>query len=40
MEAIMWHDGEAEQSKNYVNQLSKKQREELIDFLKLIITSL
>ena len=33
MEAIMWHDGEAEKSKNYVNQLNKEQRDYLIKFL-------
>jgi len=33
MEAIMWHDGEAEKSKEYVNQLAKTEREFLIDFL-------
>ncbi|MCF6205053.1 MAG: thiol oxidoreductase [Methylococcaceae bacterium] len=33
MEAIMWHDGEAEKSKDFVNQLSKAEREFLIDFL-------
>jgi CxxC motif-containing protein (DUF1111 family) len=33
MEAIMWHDGEAEKSKDYVNQLSKEQRDYLIEFL-------
>ncbi len=33
MEAIMWHDGEAEKSKEYVNQLSKAEREFLIEFL-------
>jgi len=33
MEAIMWHDGEAEKSKDYVNQLTHEQREQLVDFL-------
>jgi len=33
MEAVMWHNGEAENSKNYVDQLSKEQRDSLIDFL-------
>ena len=33
MEAIMWHDGEAEKSKDYINQLNKEQRDYLIDFL-------
>jgi CxxC motif-containing protein (DUF1111 family) len=33
-EAIMWHGGEAEQSKNYVRQLSKEDRDALIKFLK------
>ncbi|MCK5829869.1 MAG: thiol oxidoreductase [Methylococcales bacterium] len=33
MEAIMWHDGEAVKSKDYVNQLNKEQRHFLIDFL-------
>lgn len=33
MEAIMWHGGEAEKSKDYVNQLNKEQREALVEFL-------
>ena len=33
MEAIMWHEGEADKSKDYVNQLSKEQRSQLVDFL-------
>jgi CxxC motif-containing protein (DUF1111 family) len=33
LEAIMWHGGEAEQSKNYVKSISKKDREALIKFL-------
>ncbi len=33
-EAIMWHGGEALQSKNYVEQLSKTDREALLKFLK------
>jgi len=33
MEAILWHGGEAEQSKEYVKNLSKKDREVLIKFL-------
>ncbi len=32
-EAIMWHGGEALQSKNYVQQLSKADREALLKFL-------
>ena len=34
IEAIMWHDGEAHQSVNYVKQLSKADRDALIQFLK------
>ncbi len=34
MEAIMWHDGEAEKSRDYVNQLNKEQRGFLIEFLR------
>ena len=33
-EAILWHGGEAEQSKNAYLKLSKKEREEIIEFLK------
>ena len=33
MEAVMWHDGEAEKSKDYVNELNKEQRGFLVDFL-------
>lgn len=33
-EAIMWHGGEAQQSKNYVAQLSKSDRDALLKFLK------
>jgi CxxC motif-containing protein (DUF1111 family) len=33
IEAIMWHGGEAEASKNYVKNLSKEDREALIKFL-------
>lgn len=33
VEAIMWHGGEAEQSKKYVEQLSKSDREALLKFL-------
>ncbi len=33
MEAIMWHGGEAEKSKEFVRKLNKQQRSELIDFL-------
>lgn len=33
MEAIMWHDGEAEKSRDYVKQLSKAERLALIAFL-------
>jgi CxxC motif-containing protein (DUF1111 family) len=33
-EAIMWHGGEAEQSKNHVQQLSKADRQALLKFLK------
>ena len=32
-EAIMWHGGEAEKSKTYVQQLSKEDREALLKFL-------
>lgn len=32
-EAIMWHGGEAQQSKNYVQQLSKADRDALLIFL-------
>lgn len=34
LEAIMWHGGEAEASKNYVEQLSKADRDALLKFLK------
>ena len=34
VEAIMWHDGEARQSVDYVKQLSKTDRDALIKFLK------
>jgi CxxC motif-containing protein (DUF1111 family) len=34
MEAILWHGGEAEQSRQYVKKLSHNQREALIAFLK------
>lgn len=34
MEAIMWHDGEALASVNYVKQLSKEDRDALVKFLK------
>ena len=33
IEAIMWHDGEGKKSKDYVNALSKEQRDHLVDFL-------
>lgn len=33
MEAIMWHGGEAENAKNYVNSLNRGEREQLIEFL-------
>ena len=33
MEAIMWHGGEADQSKEYVRTLSKTDRDALIKFL-------
>jgi CxxC motif-containing protein (DUF1111 family) len=33
IEAIMWHGGEAEQSKDYVNSLSKADRDALIKFI-------
>lgn len=33
MEAIMWHSGEAEKSKQYVRQLSENERNALITFL-------
>jgi len=33
MEAVMWHGGEAEASKNYVRNLDKAQRDALIKFL-------
>ena len=33
-EAIMWHGGEAQHSKEYVEQLSKADRDALIRFLK------
>ncbi len=33
VEAIMWHGGEAEQSKNFVGQLSKEDRTALLKFL-------
>lgn len=33
-EAIMWHGGEAEYSKNYVQQLSSSDRNDLLKFLK------
>ena len=34
IEAIMWHGGEANQSKEYVKQLSKEDRDALIKFLR------
>jgi CxxC motif-containing protein (DUF1111 family) len=34
IEAIMWHDGEARQSKTFVQQLSKTDRDALLKFLK------
>ena len=34
IEAIMWHDGEAKQSKDYVQNLSKEDRDALIKFLR------
>ncbi|MFM2048887.1 MAG: hypothetical protein RI955_1435 [Bacteroidota bacterium] len=34
MEAVMWHDGEAMNSKNKVQQMSKTQRDALVAFLK------
>ncbi|MGD8428274.1 MAG: di-heme oxidoredictase family protein [Balneolaceae bacterium] len=36
MEAIMWHGGEAEQSRQYVEQLSKSDRDALVAFIKAI----
>lgn len=33
LEAIMWHGGEAGPSKNYVEQLSKEERDDLLSFL-------
>ena len=33
LEAVLWHDGEAEQSKEYVRQLSKDDRDALVKFL-------
>lgn len=33
MEAVMWHGGEAEQSREFVQKLSKEEREALIKFL-------
>lgn len=33
MEAIMWHEGEGEASKDYVNNLTAEQRDHLIEFL-------
>lgn len=33
IEAIMWHGGEAEQSKNYVKELNKSDRDALIRFI-------
>lgn len=33
MEAIMWHGGEAGESKEYVRKLPKKDREALISFI-------
>lgn len=33
MEAILWHGGEAEESKNHVLQLSPEEREALLEFL-------
>jgi len=33
MEAIMWHGGEAEDAKNYVNNLSETERDALLAFL-------
>jgi CxxC motif-containing protein (DUF1111 family) len=33
LEAVMWHDGEAHASKEYVVKLSKEDREALISFL-------
>jgi CxxC motif-containing protein (DUF1111 family) len=34
MEAILWHGGEAQQSKDYVKNLSRKDRDALLTFLK------
>jgi CxxC motif-containing protein (DUF1111 family) len=34
IEAIMWHGGEAQQSADYVKQLSKQDRDALMEFLK------
>lgn len=33
LEAIMWHGGEAENSKEFVHKLSRQQRADLVDFL-------
>jgi CxxC motif-containing protein (DUF1111 family) len=33
LEAVMWHGGEAQQSKEYVSNLSKDDRDALIQFL-------
>ncbi len=33
MEAVMWHGGEAQKAKNYIEKLSKKDRDALIAFL-------
>jgi CxxC motif-containing protein (DUF1111 family) len=33
MEAILWHGGEADSSKQYVKKLSEEDRNKLIDFL-------
>lgn len=33
MEAIMWHGGEASDAKQYVNQMSRKERQQLIDYI-------
>ena len=33
MEAILWHGGEAQNAKNKVRNLSKKDRDALISFL-------
>jgi CxxC motif-containing protein (DUF1111 family) len=34
LEAVLWHGGEAETARNYVLQLSEKERNALIAFLK------